>query len=288
MRVSMIYRHRNYRSISDQHEPADLMGYLYAGIARSGHKISQVRLGSDLRSPDVVVTWGWKHGLHVAKVVGSENVLVLERGYMTAKNGDTRFRLSSLAWGGLNGRGSFHAPDDGGERWRNLYGDLPDESTDGDYALVCGQCAGDASLLTAGDINEWYATTTETLIDAGYRVVFRPHPQSRIATPVPFGAEQSTNKRIEDDIAGAKVVVAYNSNSLTDAALAGKQVIAGDVGAMAWPITQGADRQEWAHRMAWTQWDLNALRSGEAWEHILAARKGKAWHESFLTLNAVD
>lgn len=281
MRITTVYRPRNYRIPLGQEDPANLLAHFSQGLKRHGHKVAYARLGSDLRTPDAVVTWGWKQGIRVAEIVGADNVLVLERGYMTDKNGNTRFRLSSLAWGGLNGRGKFFFQHDNGERWRSLYGDLADESMRGDYALICGQCVGDASLLSAGDINEWYAATAATLLDAGYRVVFRPHPLNRVACPIPFGAELSKNARIEDDIAGAMVVAAYNSNSLTDAVLAGKQIIAADIGAMTWPIANGASRQEWAHRMAWTQWDINELRSGKAWEHILNARNGKAWHEFF-------
>jgi hypothetical protein len=79
---------------------------------------------------------------------------------------------------------------------------------------------------------------------------------------------------LETCLAKAGAVAAFNSNSLTDAALAGLPLMAGDPGAMTWPIAGHRLRDEprlggrgrWAARLAWTQWLPEELESGAAWE----------------------
>lgn len=66
---------------------------------------------SDL-GQNVVVCWGWHTGRGYR--AQGRDVLVFERGYI----GD-RFKWTSIAWNGLNGRGTFpDYPDDGGARFR--------------------------------------------------------------------------------------------------------------------------------------------------------------------------
>lgn len=53
------------------------------------------------------------------------------------------------------------------------------------------------------------------------------------------------------------------------------------VRAMAWPVTAHSlleplvmpEREWWAHDLAWTQWSLAELASGEAWAALVAVRE---------------
>jgi len=80
---------------------------------------------------------------------------------------------------------------------------------------------------------------------------------------------------IEKDLEAARYAVTFNSNSGVDAALAGVPVVAMDEGSMAWQVAGHRigeivfpDREKWAHDLAFAQWDVEEITSGEAWEHL--------------------
>lgn len=198
--------------------------------------------------------WGWRTGQKWHRL--GFDVLVLERGYI----GD-RFAWTSLAWNGLNGRGEAPVIDDGGARFRQYHGHLKEWNAEGDYVLICGQVPGDASLQGV-DLNPWYKSKVEEY--TGERIVFRPHPSgaSQGAVQELLGCEKSSGS-LEDDLAGAKLVVTYNSNAGVDAMLAGKPATCENEGSMIWGV-HPMDRQNWANRLAWRQWLIEEIESGFA------------------------
>jgi len=212
-----------------------------------------------------VACWGWRLGQKLR--AAGHDVLVVERGYL----GD-RFAWTSLAWNGLNGHGEFPAaPVDGGERFRQHFSMQPWKEG-GDYVLLMGQVPGDASLQ-GKDLMPWYEQTAERAAAAyGLPVKFRPHPLTA-RKGIKQQLRMATNSRgtLEEDLAGAAVAICYNSNSAVDAVLAGVPTVTADVGAMAWDVTghklgevAKPDREQWAHDLAWKQWTLAEIESGEA------------------------
>jgi hypothetical protein len=225
----------------------------------------------------VVACWGWRNGEFLR--ANGKRVLVMERGYV----GD-RFVWTSLGWDGLNGRARFPDIYGGGARWRRLFSDMVRPRTPGgEYCLVLGQVPGDASVLGV-DMEGWYDSASRRLRALyGKPVYFRPHPVAE-QRGVSAGASKFRGMRVKRGsltaaLAGACAVAAYNSNSLTDAALAGVCILAGDGGAMAWPVAgRGLDsfpklrsRSAWMNRLAWCQWRDEEIESGKAWEAVVTA-----------------
>lgn len=225
---------------------------------------------------DVTACWGWRQGSMLAR--RGKRVLVMERGYI----GD-RFKWTSLGWDGLNGHARWPQIEDGGERFRKHFADLmlPErESGVAGYALVLGQVPGDMSIQNV-DLDGFYRMAANRMATRfGAQVCFRPHPVhvKRGQRPGAFlHGMVVTEGTLEDDLAGAACAVAWNSNALTDAVLAGVPVIAMNEGAMVWPIAgHGLDdqpslqgREAWAHRVAWSQWSNEEIASGEAWEAVV-------------------
>ncbi|HSH41803.1 MAG TPA: hypothetical protein VK973_06730 [Arenicellales bacterium] len=250
---------------------------LAAGMARHGDEARIITHSVNARA-DIAVCWGWRTGRRLRDT--GRRVLVMERGYV----GD-RFLWTSLGWDGLNGRARFPFIDDGGARWRECFEHLlQPEREGGEYVLMLGQVKGDASLEKIGVADHWYAKAAHEI---GQRldlpVKFRPHPVQVERDGPPrsgqlYGMELIQGS-LDEALAGAVVAVAWNSNSLTEAALAGVRVIACDPGAMVWPIAgQGMDadpclrgREAWAHRLAWCQWARAEIENGAAWEAVKAA-----------------
>jgi hypothetical protein len=205
-----------------------------------------------------VACWGWRQGKPLRE--RGHEVLVLERGYI----GD-RFAWTSLAWNGLNNRGTVpRIPLDGGERFdRHHAGLLKPWNPQGEYVLVIGQVPGDAALQ-GRDLSGWYAE--QAAKDWGLPVYFRPHPLAHRRGPVrPVPGAPFKNGPLPDALQGAAWVVTFNSNTGVESYLAGKPTHVDDEGSMAWGVT---NREQWAHRLAWRQWTMDEIASGVAWEHV--------------------
>lgn len=206
-----------------------------------------------------VACWGWRLG--GALRARGHSVLVMELGYL----GD-RLAWTSLAWNGLNNRGAVPAPvDDGGARFARHFGHmLKPENPDGGYALIIGQVPGDASLR-GRDLRPWYA---EQAARHGQHmpVYFRPHPEAiKLGHGFDVPGAPIMDGPLADALAGARVVVTYNSNTGVDAVLAGKRATAADKGSMIWDYT---DRETLLSRLAWRQWTRQEIESGEALAHV--------------------
>lgn len=229
---------------------------------------------------DFAVIWGWKQPGVIEK---APHVLVMERGHV----GD-RMRYTSCGWDGLGRRGRYPKADDGGKRWDILWGDQMKPWTERGaeaYALLVGQVPGDASLYSLeSGFPKWAQTMTYLLLSKGYSVKYRPHPLVRRAGLrfCPQQASISYSESIQEDLKGAALCVTYNSTSGVEAVLAGVPTITMDEGAMAWPVASHSpdepivkpDREKWAHGLAWTQWSLEEICSGEMWAHLAPIMEG--------------
>lgn len=209
---------------------------------------------------DVAVCWGWRIGGRLRDQ--GKDVLVAERGYV----GD-RFHWTSLGWNGLNGRADFRNKGMDGDRWRRHFADLMRRWTDREGpTVIMGQVPNDTALAGV-NYQAWLNETAAALPGA----LFRPHPRApKVRCGLPL-AEGSLDEVLEK----AGRVVAYNSNSATDAVLAGVPTVAIDRGAMTWAVTgheiddtRRPDRTQWANDIAWTQWAPEEISRGDAWEHI--------------------
>lgn len=216
-----------------------------------------------------VACWGWHIGEHLRR--RGHEVLVIERGYV----GD-RFAWSSLGWNGLNGRATF-CPKDDASRFETHHAHLLKPWKDGgDYVLLIGQVPGDASLA-GKNLAPWYEQTARAAAVAyGLPVRFRPHPMALKRNAArPVRAAPTLGGTLEEALAGAAIVVTWNSNTAVESVLAGVPTVAMDGGSMAYAVCGheiGAickpERAQWAARLAWCQWTMDEIRSGAAWAQI--------------------
>lgn len=237
-------------------------GAFKAGLERHGWR---VEMGEIYRPADLAVFWGVRRVGSIATQRNRGAVCILERGYI-----GNRHEWTSVSFGGgLNGRGRFYGPFDDKSRWERNFAHLmkPWRRSDG-YALVLGQVPTDMSLVGT-DGPKFWRHAQEELGRKGFEVRFRPHPLADRRAPPKDGPS------IEQDLAGARFAVAWNSNSTVDAVLAGVPSITMDEGAMAWPVTGHSldepptpDREEWAHALAWKQWRLDEMKTGFCWESV--------------------
>lgn len=230
------------------------------------------------RVTDPVACWGWRKGLRLR--AAKRDVLVIERGYV----GDRLHMWTSLGWNGLNGHAVFPKQADNGERFERHFGALmkPWKRRE-KYALILAQVPGDMSCYGV-NMEAWYVEAAAAMEARGYIVGLREHPAA-VARGLHVRAlpDRRVGGTLEDALSVAAVAVTWNSNSGVDAVLAGVPVIACDPGAMCWEVAahgldapiRRPDREAWAARLAWTQWTIDEIASGEAWEHVRAVYPGE-------------
>lgn len=232
------------------------------GLARHGWKTTYSR---GWQPADLVVLWGVRAQDRIQKQRDhGGDIVILERGYV----GD-RFAWTSVSFGGrLNGRAEFRGPFSDGTRWERHFAHLmqPWQKRETGDVLIMGQVDGDMSLSGA-NIQVFYATAAQAFTEAGYPVRRRSHPLAKHGSIIP---------PLAADLALARAVVTFNSNSAVDAVLAGIPTIAVDRGSMAWDVTghdlgvlpPTPDRTAWAHALAWKQWTKDEMASGACWDAV--------------------
>lgn len=111
-------------------------------------------------------------------------------------------------------------------------------------------------------------------------IIYRPKPSWAAAEPVAGAQFSRWPERIEDVLSGAHVLVTNGSNSCFEAVISGIPcIVLGD--AVAKPISSltiadverprrvtPAERLQWLSNLAYCQWTMGELASGEAWPHI--------------------
>lgn len=235
-------------------------GAFAEGLRRHGWEVT---IGSDPRVCDLLVLWGVRrqHWIKQQRARGSE-VVILERGYLA-----DRFEWTSVSFGGeLNGRAEFRGPFHDGSRWEKHFAHLmqPWRQRPDGPVVIMGQVPGDNAVKHM-DIEGWCRRTVEAFKDRGRTAYIRHHPNVR-----------KGQRPLADALAESSMAVTYNSNSGVDAVLAGVPTITMDQGAMAWDVTghdlsedpPTPDRTAWAHRLAWCQWRMDEMRSGDCWAAI--------------------
>ena len=163
--------------------------------------------------------------------------------------------------------------------------DLKHWKQGGDYILITMQSPNDASLFGL-DVTQWAKDVVHDLskiTDMDIKV--RPHPQTKpkhlsIILDQEFNADiiDPTKSTIYDDIQDAYCVVTYTSGSAIDCIVSGTPVIALHPASMAWPVAGHSlqdvlnppkpARENYLYNLAYAQWNIEEMRSGEAWEHL--------------------
>ncbi|NLA68313.1 MAG: hypothetical protein GX856_08755 [Gammaproteobacteria bacterium] len=255
MRVGIFARHENAEA-----------GALCAGFSLAGHRVAMRSLSDygdgQVERFDLIVVTGLRgRGAACVRDHAASGIpaLVVDFGYMA------RDVYYQVGLGGLNRIPEFACPAD---RFNAL--GLTVHARGGDpegYVLVLGQVPGDAAHgMDDGALRAWVESTLEQYPGARYR----PHP---------LGGEP-VDGTLAEALAGARLVVTWNSNAGHEALLAGVPVIAYGPAAyaeLAGPdLPSVAERRAYFERLAYAQWTLAEMADGTATrflvEHLLPGR----------------
>lgn len=243
---------------------------LAAGFKAQGWRVS-VRDGEhytqgQVENFDAVVTDGYRgnrRDLITDYAARGIPAIVIDFGYLKRKD-ERRDGYYSLGLGWLNWVPPFECPAD---RFRKL-GLKLGKPHGGDVTVIAGQMPGDAAhpFGDAAQIKAW-ALKVVARIDGP--VVYRPHPRAPDVAPDGLEIDRLP---LAESLAHAGKVIAYTSNIGHDALMAGVEVEAD--GPAAWRGVTVADRKPYFHRLAYAQWTLDEIASGEAVQFILRAHHG--------------
>lgn len=228
---------------------------------------------------DLVVSYGMRAGRRVRDAYRAAGVpvVVVDWGYMARVNVKGEYESGHFQVGleRLNSVPPFACPAD---RFDVLGIEIAAKGGDPDgYVLVCGQVPQDtAHGMSVEDYVAWLRETVSQYPEA----VYRPHPRGGVHLP---GIESHTGP-LSEALAGARLVVTWNSNVGHDALLAGVPVVAHGPAAYAELVGETLPsvdaRREYFHRVAYGQWTLDEMRSGACQrfivDHLLTGVEPKA------------
>lgn len=243
-----------------------------AGADRAGDEVVIASVYGEMVPADVGVTFGtrkrqvrladarWKM-LQAHKRAGSR-VVIIESGFMKPET------YWSVGWDNINGRADFNNRNMSGDRFAALDIELAPWKTGGQYVLLCGQRPHGSGAINLGNYGAWEAETLRRIRDRGYVALIRPHP-----------GVSKTPLSLERQLDGASVCVTWNTNAAVQAVMAGVPSIALDEGSVAWAVSghtlddlasppRPANRVQWARDLAYAQWTVAEIGSGEAWDHL--------------------
>jgi hypothetical protein len=244
-----------------------------AGLRKLGYEI--VERVSDPRPGDVLVSWNmYPSNEPVAdhwRKAGAK-VLIAENGYIGK---DTNgHQLYALARDGHNGSGSWYVGEE--DRWTPLGIELqPFRVKDGPI-IVRAQRGIGTKLMASPP--RWERQTVAALQKAGYKAELRLHPGTDM--------KQARDDPDEKAIARASAVVIWSSSFGVKALAAGvpvfyaaphwicSEAVSSTKFLELWlgtgrPCPDDDERDEVFYRLAWAQWRISELESGEPFQYLL-------------------
>ena len=170
-----------------------------------------------------------------------------------------------------------------------------------DYALICLQKVNDSTMTPLHEVHgkykNWLLLVCNQIRNTYPKlpIVVRPHLRTKevnyegVVTPMHKCTISETwedrtyfegGDGLHEDFKGARFVVAYNSNVLTQSSLRGIPSICWDIRSAAAPgcldpsqignleAVHEIDRDTWLNNLSYTQWSRAEIRDGRAWTHL--------------------
>lgn len=204
-----------------------------------------------------------------------------------------------IGYDGLKRHADYCNTDSPPDRWQLLGVPLLPWRKTGKHILLLGQTLKGQSSQHI-DIYQWYAEIARKIrAHSGREIVFRHHPRISKTRPeagnrsrVPKDRQAVVNVLgnsfpgftwhrhwlLQDDLKDCWACVAFTTNAIVEAVVAGVPSFSLDSGCIAWPVT-GHDvaqmeappmpvREQWAYDLAYAQWNVAEMRSGAVWNHF--------------------
>jgi len=250
------------------------------GLAAAGHTVF-VRSPVHPNKNTLLVIWNrYAENHHLASAVEAKGgtVLVAENGYIGAGGGAPKFQVHpagpqahhyyALARSHHNGGGQWRGEDSA--RFSALGLTLKPWRTNGEYILVCpNRSFGIPERMMHPDWDRRVVDQIKKHTKLPIRI--RPHP-----------GNNAPKRDLSVDLAGARAVVIWSSSCGVHALVDGIPVICqapywvckqgaySDIAALAGDLPEHPNRTQALSRMAWAQWTIEEINSGEPFRYLLS------------------
>ena len=252
----------------------------------------ETRVTEDYTGPlaetDVAIVLGVKgmsgYIMREHRVLG-KHVVYIDKGYYRGRGDDPAvklkyFRFSVDAFQPLAYFQNTKHPSD---RWDKLgFSFEPMQRNNfAGHIIYAGSSQKYCDFQQIGDATK-YATKVIKLIKkfVTNNIVYRPKPTWKDAVPIEGTTFSQSKKKIQEELKGAMALVTHGSNASFDAILAGvPTIVLGD--AIAKPMAMQEIQQlrninfprdecrlQWGYDLAYCQWTLDEMRSGEMWTNL--------------------
>lgn len=243
------------------------------GVRALGFSPVEGPVRAPVTSDDLVITWNLTarstQSAQRAREQGAAHIVV-ENGYVGLdQNG---WQYYAMALDGHCGSGRWYAPDD--SRLKALQIEFQPWKLDNPRKVLVAAQRGIGSPQMRSP-SMWAEGIVKELAKRGYEGRIRPHPGANKEGGVPF----------DEDVRDVGTVIVWSSNCATKALIRGIPVFY----AAPFIITAGAAaklqhlgrhnftdaaRYEAFSRLAWAQWTLAEISSGEAIDYLLQVQRG--------------
>lgn len=213
---------------------------------------------------------GGLHGINQLLAAASGRalpVLIVELGYMKRANNNETDGYYQLGWNKLC---DIPAEVPSSDRWEALGLEVLDNKAGGEHILVAGQVGGDAQHgLPTPQLVKWLMrTSVELEKKTGLPRVWRPHPKQgnlKLTTETRIARQDPLRVPLESALDKAAHVVTFNSTLGVEALRRGIPVEC-DPGAHYARVAKAdrSEREAFLKRVAYAQWLLSEIASGEA------------------------
>lgn len=242
-----------------------------------------IKLLDDYEPSDIAVVFG-KEKYYVADSKRRGNIIsqqkelgrktiIIEKGYIN------RDKYYSIGFNDINGHADFKNDKVDSSRADSLNIELkPWRKNQGKYLLLIGQVPWDASVQDSNH-QQWIEDTVDDLQTMfNFPILFRAHPLAQDIIKPPVGVNISKGS-LADDFEDAYAVVTFNSTTAVESIIEGIPTFTADKGSMAWDIGNidmaflddpfCSDRSEWLNKLCYSQWNIEEMRVGSPWFHLM-------------------
>ncbi len=147
----------------------------------------------------------------------------------------------------------------------------------GKQILIAGM-SGKGAISQKFQPGEWESLAVEDIKRYSKRpIIFRPKPSCRYGIKIPGCPVSPADQRIVDALHNCHAVVTHHSNAAVDAILEGIPAFAirgvatplalDDLSKIEEPLYPDG-REQWAADIAYCQWNLNEMATGQVWRHL--------------------
>jgi hypothetical protein len=216
-------------------------------------------------------TTNYRKLIRTSQLNQGKEILIIEKGFLN------RDKYFSVGLNNQTGKGIYFNENMPSDRFNALDIDVKPWTIKGKNIILCGQIYWDTSVQHI-DYKKWLQDTAKELRKLTDKpIIYRPHPKRPESISEVKGLITST-KSYQEDLKDAFAVVAFNSNSALEAMIEGVPAFVYDKGSMVYNIANRDIkdinapyynyREQTLYNIAYTQWNKEEMRSGQAWEHI--------------------